>query len=230
MVSGAKYLGAILKDDSGLSNTSGLMVAMENMFHTPKAEMDYFMADLSGISYDPHPRSSKRPEDRYFQLTFKATADCLSGSHLTLAAQRFQNAMVRLTTAAPIQDEWIEKEDLLGFLRSLLAKCTVEAVCGKTFAEKYPNFTEDFYEYNAEIPKFLHGLPRFLISRKSWNARERCIATLQDWRKNFTEQDFDGNAMITRRWKHFSEMELSDYAVGCQDLGILWGWVSSPIL
>ena len=61
---------------------------------------------------------------------------------------------------------------------------------------------------------------------RAWRSRDRCIAITEEWRKTSNMEEFDGNAMILRRWQYFSKMEkLSEDGVACSDLGIFWGYV-----
>lgn len=98
IISGAEYLNAVWKDTKGMTSTNGINIALHNMFNTPKQDMMFFKADKSGITHDPHPQSSTRPEDRVFYLMHKATVDCLAGSHITFAAQRFT---ITTTSSSP---------------------------------------------------------------------------------------------------------------------------------
>lgn len=189
--------------------------------------MKFFEADKSGITHDPHPQSSTKPDDRVFYLMHRATVDCLAGSHVTIAAQRFESAMNRKIDALPIQDEWVEMDDLYSFLRPLTSYSTIEAMCGAKFLQAFPDFVDDFWNFNTRMPKLLQGWPRWMMP-KAWRARDRCIATMKQWRKTVDKENFDGNAMMLRRWDYFSKMQgLSDDGVACSDLGILWGYVIS---
>ena len=193
------------------------------MFNTPKEDMDFFRADDSGITHYPHPQSTTMPEDRIFFLMHKATVDCLAGSHLTIAARKFQNALAKQIEAAPVSDTWVEMDDLFAFLQPLICHSTVQAMCGPTFLHSFPGFVEDFWTFNSAMPKLLQGRPRWMIP-KAWQARERCIDTIKRWRGSCSKRNFDGNDMIPQRWNHFSKMQgLSDYGAACSDLGILWG-------
>ena len=114
-------------------------------------------------------------------------------------------------------------DDLQLFLRPLIAKSTVEAICGATFLRQHPDFVENFYEFNSKVFSFLQGWPKFMLP-KAARARECCIEILRQFRKEHDEHNFDGNAMMLRRWSYFSKMQgLSEYAVACSDLVILWG-------
>ncbi len=223
VISGAPYLNAVWKNTRGMTSTNGINIALHNMFDTPKQDMEFFEADKSGITHDPHPKSSTRPEDRVFYLMHKATVDCLAGSHVTLAAQRFEAALNRRIGKLPIHQDWVEMDDLFSFLRPLISSSTVEAMCGANFLRDFPDFVNDFWNFNSKMPKLLQGWPRCLMS-KAWLARDRCISTMKQWRKTVDKENFDGNAMMLRRWSYFSQMQgLSDDGVACSDLGILWG-------
>lgn len=195
------------------------------MFNTSKEDMKFFKADDSGIANDPHPQSSTRPEDRVFHLMHKATVDYLAGSHLIIAAQKLQTALLKNIEASPIADEWIEMDDLFKFVQSLVSYSTIGAVCGAKFQQMFPEFFGDFWTFNNKMPKLLLGWPRWTMP-KAWQARDRCIATMKKWRTLCNEENFEGIAMIPRRWNYFSRMQgLSKHGVACSDLGILWGQV-----
>ena len=223
VVSGAEYLNAIWKNTKGMTSTNGINIALSNMFDTPKQDMMFFEADKSGITHDPHPKSLTRPEDRVFYLMHKATVDCLAGSHITIATEKFQAALKRRIEAISVRDEWVEMDDLFSFLRPLISYSTIEAMCGAKFLIMFPDFPDNFWTFNKTMPKLLQGWPRWAMPA-AWQARDRCISTMRQWRKISNESTFDGNAMILRRWSYFSKMQgLSDDGVACSDLGILWG-------
>lgn len=223
VVSGAELLNAVWKNTRGMTSTNGINIALSNMFSTPKKDMMFFEADDSGISLDPHPRSSTQLDNRVFYLMHKATVDCLAGSHLSAAALAFQTALAQRIHDQPISSEWIEMEDLYSFLRPLISYSTIEAMCGQSFLRMFPGFAEDFWMFNGTMPKLLQGWPRWMMP-KAWQARDRCIATMKKWRSMSEGEAFDGNAMIPRRWSYFSKMSgLSQQGVACSDLGILWG-------
>ena len=206
-----------------MTSTNGINIALHNMFDTPKKDMMFFKADKSGITHDPHAQSSTRPEDRVFYLMHKATVDCLAGSHITIAAQRFQTALKGRIAAVSVEEEWVEMDDLFHFLRPLISYSTIEAMCGANFLRTFPDFVDNFWSFNSRMPTLLQGWPRWMTP-KAWQARDRCIRTMIQWRKVSNEDDFDGNAMILRRWSYFSKMRgLSETGVACSDLGILWG-------
>ncbi|KAL8772128.1 MAG: hypothetical protein Q9209_002563 [Squamulea sp. 1 TL-2023] len=229
VVSGAEYLNAVWKNTKGLTSSNGINIALRNMFHTPEPDMKFFEADKSGITHDPHPQSSTVAENRIFYLMHKATVDCLAGSHLTIAAQSFEGALRRRIHSVPVQDEWVQMDDLFEFLRPLISGSTVEAMCGAKFLEAFPEFVDTFWTFNDEMPRLLQGWPRWIIPR-AWQARDRCVSMMRQWRKIANKENFDGNGMIQRRWSYFSKMQgLSQDAVACSDLGILWGMNSNSM-
>lgn len=228
IVSGADYINDIWKSTKELTSTNGINIALSNMFNTPDKDMQFFRADNSGITHDPHPNSSTRPEDRVFYLMHKATVDCLTGSHLVSSASSFQVALEKQIRDAPIGNERSEMPDLFKFLRPYISHSTVEAMCGSRFVTDFPKFVEDFWRFNSSMPKLLQGWPRWMAP-KAWQARDRCIETMKSWRKSSqNSHHFSGNMMIPQRWNYFSKMHgMSEDGVACSDLGILWGSVSS---
>ena len=224
LVSGAEYLNAVWKNTKGLTSTNGINISLLHMFATSKKDMKVFEADDSGITHDPHPESAVKPEDRVFYLVHKATVDSLAGPHLKIAAQRFKDALLQHIEASPITEEWVEMDDLFGFVRPLISRSTIQAMCGASFLRMFPEFFDDFWYFNYNMPKLLHRCPRWMVP-KAWQARDRCIAVMKKWRKEFQgNPDFDGSAMIPQRWACFSKMQdLSDDGVACSDVGILWG-------
>lgn len=199
------------------------------MFATPKEDMKVYESDDSGITHDPHPQSSVKPEDRVFHLVHKATADNLAGAGLKISVQRFKNALMQHVEASPITEEWVEMVDLFDFVRPFISRSTIEAMCGPDFFRMFPEFFDDFWCFNVNMPKFLHGCPRWMMP-KAWGARDRCIAVMKKWRNDVQGKDnFDGNAMLSQRWAGFSKMQgLSEHGVACSDVGILWGYVIHP--
>lgn len=88
-----------------MTSTNGIDIALQNTFDTPKQYMMFFRADKSGITHDPQLQSSTRPEDRVFYLMHKATVDCLAGSHIAIATQKFHALLERRFKAVPVQDD-----------------------------------------------------------------------------------------------------------------------------
>ncbi|KAL9103337.1 MAG: hypothetical protein Q9163_001603 [Psora crenata] len=127
------------------------------MFNTPKKDMRFFEADDSGITHDPHPQSMTSPEDRVLYLMHKATVDCLAGSHMTVAAQKFQSAPSNRIAAVSVQSESLEMEDLYTFLRPLVSQSTIEAMCGVSFLKTFPGFADDLWHFNSTMPELLQG-------------------------------------------------------------------------
>lgn len=193
------------------------------MFNTSKKDIVFFEADDSGITLDPHPKSSTPPEDRVFYLMHKATIDNLAGSQLKIAAQKFQTALESQIEACSITDEWVEMDDLFRFLQPLISSSIVQAMCGVNFVRNFPDFVEDLRSFNLKMPLLLRGWPRWMIPT-AWQKRDRCIAAMTEWRKLNNEGKFDGNAMFPQRWSSFSKMPaISEHGVACSDMGILWG-------
>ena len=196
------------------------------MFGTSKKDLKFWQSDNSDITHDPHPQSSTCPVNRIHYLTHRAVLHGLAGSNITIAGQKFQAALQRRIDAVPVQDEWIEMDDLFGFLLPLISNSTIETICGTNFLKVFPDFVEYFWSYNSKMPKLLQGWPRWTMP-KIWQARDRCISIMKEWRRISNNENFDGNAMYQRRWDFFSKIQgLSDDGAASSDLGILWAYVT----
>ena len=202
--------------------THGINLSLQNMFDAPKNDVKFFKADVSGIAYEPHPQSSIRPENRVHSLMHKATVDCLAGPHLTITGQRFQAALRRRTGALPVKNEWVEMDDLFDFLRPLISYSAIEAACGVSFLETYPDFFDSFWQFDSRMPTLLNGWPRWTMP-KAWQARDRCLSALKQWRQSSNEENFEGNEFHWRKWSYYSTMQgISEGGVASSDLGFLW--------
>lgn len=231
MIAGSENLNAVWKNTKGLTSTNGITIALSNMFNTSKKNMEFFRADNSGLTHDPHPMSNVRPDDRIFYLMHKATVDCLAGPHLAATSRDFQTALKERIADVPVGDDWVEMPDLYTWLRPHISHATVKAMCGSCFLELNPTFVQDFWNFDKAMPKLLQGWPRWMHP-SAWKAREKCIEGMRRWRKlsdgqsssSLTDLAFPGNEMIRARWRYFAKMDrLSDEGVACSDLGILWG-------
>lgn len=223
-INGAEYLNAVWKNDKSLTSALGIRMSLVHMFATSKEDMKFYGADDSGIGHDPHPKSSVKPNNRVFLAVFKSIVDTLSGPQLTIAAQRFKDALVSQIEASPITGEWVEMDDLFAFVQPLISRSTFQTICGASFLQKFPEYYDDFWYFNRYMPNFLHRFPRWIIP-KAWQARDRCIATMKKWRIECQDgTTSEAGAMIQERWKYFSKMEgLSEDGVARSDVGILWG-------
>ena len=230
---GAPYLNALFKDSSKtLMSHDALNRSLSHMFGVPGAEMPFFTSDRTGSAHEPHHDAPARDKDcRVQYLMLKTVADHLSGPGLAGTAVRFRGAMEKQIEAVDVgsgvkEEEWVEMDDLFGFVRGLVARATCETMLGSKFLAQFPDFVDCFYTYNDRIRRFLQGWPRFLIPR-AWAARKRCIEIMRLWKRG-VEADagsFDGSPMMVKRWEIFEKWGISEDAIAASDLGILWGYV-----
>ena len=192
------------------------------MFGMSKQDLNFFEADSSGVSRNPHPQSTTASKDRVHYFTYKSIIHGLSGSQLVIAGQKFQAALKRRTDAVSVQDEWVEMDDLYSFLLPLISNATFEAICGARFLTLFPHFVADFWTFHSKMPRLIQGWPRWTMS-KTWQARDRCLSVMKEWRRVSDNENFDGNPLYQRRWGLFSEVHgLSEDAAASNDLGVLW--------
>ena len=205
-----------------MSVTYGVNLSLQYMFAAPKHDMKFFRADTSGTAQEPLPQTSITPEDRVHSLMYKATMDCLAGPHLTITGQKFQTALNGRIGALPITNEWVEMDDLFSFLRTLISYSALEAMCGVSFLNTFPDFFDNFWRFDGRMPALLNGWPRWIMP-KAWQARDRCLSVMKQWRQLSNEENFDGSEFYWRKWSYYSKMQgISKDGVASSDLGFLW--------
>ena len=110
------------------------------MFGSSKQDMKYWISDNSGITIDPHPQSSVRPENRGHHTMYKAIAHGLTSCNLMKAGENFKAALQRRIDAVPVHEQWVEMDDLYSFLLPLIAESTFTAMFGSKFLDIFPDF------------------------------------------------------------------------------------------
>ena len=184
--------------------------------------MKYWISDNSGITIDPHPQSSVRPENRGHYTMFKAITHGLTSVNLRIAGEEFQAALQRRRDALPVHDEWVEMDDLYSFLLPLISESTYTAMFGSKFLEFFPNFPASFWTFHRTMRKLAVGWPRWIIPKAS-EARHQCLSALKQWRRIHKIENSKVNPLYEERWEFFSKTQgLSDDGAASSDLGILW--------
>lgn len=222
IISGAEYLNAVWRDTQGLTSVHGINLSLQNMFNAPKHDMKFFKADVSGLANEPHPQSSIRPENRVHHLMHRATIDSLTGPNLIITGQSLQTALRRRIKTLPIKDKWVEMDDLFSFIHPLISYSVIETICGVSFLKSFPDFFADFWHFDGRMPTILNNWPRWIIP-KAWQARDRCLSAMKQWRQQSNQENFDGNGFYWRKWSYYSKMQgISDDGVASSDIGFLW--------
>ena len=224
IVSGSEYLNAVWKDAKKvMMSHDELNLAISHMFDVPSADMAFYRGDRTGSAHESHPLSPARDADhRNHYLTLKTVAEYLTGANLTATAQRYQNAISKELDTVHVDYEWVEMDDLFSFVRRHVANATVETLLGSGFVAQFPDFIDNFYVFNSKVQRFVMRWPTFLL-RKECRARKRCIEIMRQWRKTMNVQQFDGSPMFLKNLESFQNWGLSDDAIACSDLAILWG-------
>lgn len=235
MVSGDAHIGSLFGQSQIMNNKTYRALAVSNMFGMPAKAKEFLAADDSGLNSTPHPSSSVRPEYRIDYLTHAALARFLSGPGLKPLVSRFKDNIMRQFADQEIGSEWIEMPDLYSFIKVQMFNASVEAMCGSYILSLNPTFCEDFWNFDAGLPKLAKGYPRLLIPA-TYQARNKCLAHVKKWhlflrehssRVESGDDSYDpelGAGIMRHRQKVYSKMEAIDAdAMASEDLGMLWG-------
>lgn len=236
LLSGSDNLNSIWKNSKWLTSKAGVLIAVGNMFKTPKDALKFYESDNSGINLQPHPDSNVMPEHRIYYHTHKATVDFLSGSHLKSLASSFQVNLRKRIHNSDIGYDWVDRPDLFLFLQSEIFYAALESLCGPHMLSLNPTFVEDFWNFDKGMIHLLKGYPRWLIPG-SWSLREKCLDAVKKWhafaneygdetmaKADNAQDPIYGTKLMRARQDYFSKMSsMTADAIASADLGIIWG-------
>lgn len=224
-----------------LSNKSVTLFVLDHLLGASKKIISFYDADNSGMASKPHVRSKVKPEDRVFYFQIRTAHRYLAGQHLSSLNERFMATLDRDLDAMDIGHDWVSYPDLYRFLQLTVTHSSIETVYGSKLLELNPTFVEDFWEFEANAPNFLHAMPRWLIPR-AYRVREKLINAFvkshayanshfdcskigpeePEWEPHF------GSRLIRTRQDHMLKMQPMDArARASEDLGLMFGYVAS---
>lgn len=169
LVSGADHYGTLFNNKASrcMNTKAAVLLALENMFGTPFDVIPFYAADKSGVNSAPLPGSNVRPEHRITYLQVKAAHKHLSGTGLAQMTEFFLGVLKRRFSESHVKSEWIKQPDLYAFLQDEVFRAAVEALCGPHLLSQSPTFVQDFWQFVADVPTLIKGLPRWLSPRPS---------------------------------------------------------------
>ncbi len=235
-VSGFDNISTIFKETQNLAPKQATLVALENVFGLAKPAVAFYNADDSGTSFNAHPQSTVKPQNRVFYLQYKTTLAHLSGSALNDLTGRFLENLRQRIFKSSIGSEWMDMPDLYSFLQFELFHASVEAMCGPIIFRLNPDFTEEFWEFDRCMPNLFKGYPRWMIPA-SYRALDKALKSVKQWHAYAHEhydasriipndEDWDiyfGSKLIKERLEYSRKMEpMDEDAVASEDLGLLW--------
>lgn len=237
IVANPEQIQTIFKNSRLLTNKSVTLWVLEHLLGATKKLIAFYEADDSGMAAKARPTSKVKPEDRIFYFQLRTAHAYLSGTHLHSLNDRFMITLDRDLDALSIGQEWIEYPDLYKFLQLTVTRSSIETIYGSKLLDLNPDFVEDFWEFEANAPKFLHALPRWFMAR-AYHVREKLIQAFErthsyanehvdcsrfsaeepEWEPNF------GSKLIRSRQHRMLAMEpLDARARASEDLGLMFG-------
>lgn len=241
VIASSEHIRTIFKNSRLLSNKSVTLFVLDHLLGASKRIISFYKADNSGLAAKAHARSKVKPEDRVFYFQIHTAHKYLTGQHLYALNERFMATLDRDLDAMDVGHEWVEYGDLYKFLQVTITHSSIETVYGKKLLELNPTFVEDFWEFEANAPSFLHAMPRWLIPR-AYRVREKLIRAFMkshahanihfdcsrigldepEWEPNF------GSRLIRARQYHMLKMQPMDArARASEDLGLMFGYVAT---
>jgi hypothetical protein len=148
---------------------------------------------------------------------------------------RLARLLSQKINSTPVSDEWVEYPDILRFVYDFLGTSVIESICGPELLKLNPNFMQDFWNYDKNIPWFGRAVPSFILP-EAYRTRKRLLNYLKGWyayaRKNFDESTigedgdsdpFWGTEMMRNRQKDLLGADnQDDDSLASGDLGLLW--------
>ena len=240
IVTGPDLIDSVWKQSVLLRNEIYRTLVVYNMFGMPKDAGAFYLADESGSQHHPSSGTNINPNHRIKYLTRTALAKLLTGSGLKPFAERFtSNLTHQLTVNTGVATEWTTFTDFFPFFRDELFKASTRSMCGEELLSQNPNFVDDFWKFDKNIPSLAQRLPRWLAP-SAYATRDKCLEQVEKWhdvlaqkiRTETAHADFmesqhpTGIELMISRQKMWSAMEAMDArAKASEDLGLIWGYV-----
>lgn len=207
---------------------------VSNTFGVPEEAKILFAADVTGLRHKNQAGTSIKQEYRVDYLMHTFITQFMSGPSLGPLATRFTDNLIRRLEAEDIGHEWTEFPDLYVFIRDHMFYASVVAMFGEQLFKLNPNFCEEFWAFEKTVPELSKGLPKWM-NRSAIEARDRCLASVQEWGIYLREQAsirpridpvYDpvfGSEIVQKRHDAFAKMPaMSPKGIACEDLGLIW--------
>ncbi|KAK8107008.1 Pfs- NACHT and Ankyrin domain protein [Apiospora kogelbergensis] len=210
----------------------------------PEPTIEIYRADISGPYRKPHPASTPMPpKKRVDYLSHQEFLRALSGSGLKPLLQRFKRALEMHVDGdlGPLAgDEWTELGSFRRVIRPMIAEPLIESIFGPAILRLNPGFTDDLFEFDANIPWLVRGIPSFIMPRPH-RVRKRLASQIRKWQEyassHFEESSiyddgdgdpFWGSQFIRNRRSVFKNAGGHDVdAIVALDLGLCFGLVAN---
>jgi cytochrome P450 len=208
----------------------------------PKA-VELICADTSGPLREPLPGSNVPPHRRILRMQQENTFEFVSKAGLPHLLPKYTQNYEESVSATGIGYEWVEVPDLFIFLRDLAMDASVNTLCGKSFLEQSPGFSEALWTFDANVHFLYMNFPKWLRPQAA-KARDEALESISRWRRTAIKKSrgkvFDDSQMFDDIWgskimRGRNEMydkfpEFDERSRAGADLGVIWAWVSIACL
>ena len=237
LVSGQTHILSLFRASRDLGTAPTNVLILENLFGSPKADRHVYERDDTGIHAEPlEGNCDMKSCNRIFYGLHRTLHANLAGPGLAELATRFTNNL-KLELEANNRigyEEWVEIEDLYGFIRDMIFRASTNALCGPHLLRLTPSFVADYWEFDSYSPKLFKDLPRWMIS-KAYEAKDKLHEGMKKWQgfardgyywkledERLWEELFGTKVMRDRRMMFRAVEGMSDNAIAAVDLGMVW--------
>ncbi|KAJ5503859.1 hypothetical protein N7463_006733 [Penicillium fimorum] len=245
LLGGADNIIALFKGSRDLSSEHWLVQVLVNAFGVNVADAPFYLADDTGISNHPDPKSKMtNPEHRIFHLVYKSVHSGLGGISLAeMERQVVKNLSTQIYETGFKSDAWTEVSDLYGsFFRKTSFRASIVSLCGSRVFEVIPTFDSDFWVFDSLMPSLFKEIPRWLVPA-AYIARDKMKDNLEKWQafahKNYDVsqgqldkrewEEFFGSRLMRTRHEFFQKMPLSKETIAADDLGLIWAATANTV-
>ncbi|KAI1413211.1 cytochrome P450 [Hypoxylon sp. FL1857] len=214
----------------------------KHLFGMPEgADLDAYRVDNSGPLEKPCIGSTVPAQDRIDYLHHQAFQRALIGPGLAPTILRFRSAIrERLRILGVGSSEWMEVDDLFVLLGKAVSSALTEAIFGPSLLTLHPDFIDNLWEYDSELPWLIRMIPRWIYPNPH-NARDKVLKQIKEWhayarqasREDYINLDNDsdpywGSQMVRHLHQALvGARKHSDDAMAAHDLGLIWGATSN---
>ncbi|KAI1484554.1 Pfs, NACHT and ankyrin domain protein [Biscogniauxia mediterranea] len=211
-------------------------------FGMSEANLSVYRTDDSGPFRKPYANSKVAADDRVEYMTIASFHRALNGPGLAPTTRRFMRALVTRTAELQLSEEWTEIPDLLDFFHHHVGASLVESIFGPTLLRLNPDFIDDMWEFDDNIPWLARAVPSWIMP-KPYQVREKIVSQFKRWyvyaRQHFHEscisEDGDGDPFwgsYLTRYRQKSILQVKNHdddMLARTDMGLVWGAIGNTI-
>ncbi|KAF2197033.1 cytochrome P450, partial [Delitschia confertaspora ATCC 74209] len=236
VVSNPEHIITVFKSSKWLSSKPATIFSLKNLLATPPDVIPFYEADDSGMAGNPRKESKMEQKNRIHYWQAITAQKFLSGQHLVHLSNRYLTTLHRNLESLSIGEDWVDMPDLYNFLQRNVTRAAIESIMGSKILEMNPTLVEDFWNFDNCVPKFLRGLPRWLIP-SAYKNRDNLLRNIKKWHEyahkhsdctktGIEDPEWDpyfGFKLVRARQDYALKMDfMSADARASEDLGLLF--------